>query len=163
MAFSALIAALTVILLYFASIWPTGKIGLVAAASLFTAAAVVEAGLLSGLYVYIVSAALGMLIIPDRSAAILYVLFFGYYPIIKSLIERIGLIFLQWILKLAVFNTALTVIWFLLRELVLDFWESTPDVIIVYLGGSAVFALFDYGFTKVIWLYINRVSRHSLK
>ena len=133
MAFSALIAALTVILLYFASIWPTGKIGLVAAASLFTAAAVVEAGLLSGLYVYIVSAALGMLIIPDRSAAILYVLFFGYYPIIKSLIERIGLIFLQWILKLAVFNTALTVIWFLLRELVLDFWESTPDVIIVYL------------------------------
>ena len=159
MALSALFSALTVIILYFASIWPTGQIGLVAAASMFAAAAVIETGLLSGVYVFVVSSALGMLVIPDRAAPLLYILFFGYYPVIKSLIERIGWIAVQWILKLLAFNAALTVIWFLVRELVFDFGEGVPGMIIIYLAGNAVFTLFDYGFTKVIWFYIYRVKR----
>jgi hypothetical protein len=146
-------------MLYVASVWPTGRIGLVAAASLFAAAAVIEAGLGPGAYVYIISSVIGMLILPNRSAPLLYVLFFGYYPVVKSLIERLGPKPLQWALKLLVFNAALTVAWFLLRELVFDLGDDMPNVIFIYLGGSAVFALFDYGFTKLIWFYIERVSK----
>jgi hypothetical protein len=146
-------------MLYIASVWPTGRLGLVAAASLFTAAAVVEMGLVPGVYVYVISSAIGMLILPNRSAPLLYILFFGYYPVIKSLIERIGHTALQWVLKLLVFNATLTVIWFLLRELVFDFGDNMPSVIILYIAGSAVFALFDYGFTKLVWFYIERVSK----
>jgi len=159
----ALFSAITVVILYFASIWPTGQVGLVAVASLFAAAAVIETGLVSGVYVYAVSSALGMLLIPNRVAALIYILFFGYYPIVKSLVERIRGTALQWILKLLVFNVSLAAVWFLFREIVFDFGDSAPGVVIVFLGGSAVFAMFDYGFTKVIWLYINRISKYTHK
>ena len=159
LALSAAFAAMAVIILYFASIWPTGQVGLAAAASVFTAAAVIEAGLLPGVYVYIISSALSLLLMPGRSAPILYALFFGYYPVIKSLIERIGWTAAQWALKLLAFNAALTVTWFLLGELLFGTRENMPGALVIYPAGNAVFALFDYGFTKIIWLYTNRVSK----
>jgi len=160
---SALFAALTLISLYVASVWPTGLLGLVAFASLFGAATVIEAGILPGLYVYIVSSMLGMLLLPNKSAPLLYIFFFGYYPVIKSLIERVKPTILQWTLKLLVFNASLTVIWFLLKGLIFSFGENPPGLLLLYLGGSAVFALFDYGYTKVVWLYINRVAKFTGK
>jgi len=158
---SAIFAALTVISLYIASVWPTGLFGLVAFASLFGAATVVEAGIIPGLYVYIVSSILGMLLVPNKAAPLLYIFFFGYYPVVKSLIERIDAAILQWALKLLVFNVSLTVIWFFFKGLIFNFGDNPPDLIILYLGGSAVFALFDYGYTKVIWLYINRIAKFT--
>ena len=95
---SALFAAFTVISLYFASIWPTGLFGLVAFSSLFATAAVIDAGLASGISVFLVSSILGMLIIPDKAAPLLYIFFFGYYPVVKSLIERIRYIIITRIL-----------------------------------------------------------------
>ena len=163
MTLSALLAALTVVLLYIASIWPTGQLGLVAAASLFAAAAVIEAGLGSGISVFIVSAVLGMLIVPNRAAPLLYILFFGWYPVVKSLIERLRGNVRQWVLKLLVFNASLTIIWFMLRHLIIGFLGDTSNVILAYLGGNVLFVVFDYGFTKLIWYYINRVSKFIIK
>jgi len=97
--------------------------------------------------------------LPNKAAPLLYIFFFGYYPVVKSLIEHINAIVLQWTLKIIVFNISLTVIWFLFSELVFNFGNNPPDLLLLYLGGSAVFALFDYGYTKVIWLYINRVAK----
>jgi hypothetical protein len=156
---SALFSALTVVFLYFASVWPTGLFGLVALASLFGAAAVIDAGLLPGVYVYLVSTMLGILLIPNKAAPLVYIVFFGYYPVIKSLIDRPDSKILQWALKFSVFFASLTVIWFLFRELVFDFGDNSPGPFLLYLGGAVVFALFDYGYTKLIWFYINRISR----
>jgi len=156
---SALFSALAVISLSIASVWPTGQLGLVAVSSLFTAAAVIEAGIAPGIYVFIVSSALGMLILPNKAAPLLYLLFFGYYPVIKSLIERNANKLIQWALKLLVFNAALTAIWFLFRELIIGFATITPGAAILYPGGNIVFVLFDYGYSKVVWFYINRVSK----
>ena len=160
---TALISALAVVILYVASVWPTGRIGLVAVASVFTAAAVIEAGIRPGIYVFIVSSALGLLLIPEKSAALLYIVFFGYYPVIKSLIERIKGIVLQYALKLIVFNAAFTVVLFLLRALILGGYSVLPGVAVLYPGGNVVFLLFDYGFSKLIWFYINRVSKNVFK
>jgi len=160
---SALFAALTVISLYIASVWPTGTIGLAAAASIFVVAAIVEAGIGSGVSVFIVSSLLGMLLLPNRAAPLLYMLFFGYYPVVKSFIERLSSRPLQLVLKLCVFNLALTALWFLFGELIFDFGEFQPSPILLYIAGSVLFAIFDYGFTKVIWLYINRISKYIQK
>ena len=156
---SALFSAIAVLILYFASIWPTGQLGLVAAASLLTAAAVIETGLLSGAYVYIVSSVLGMLLVPNRVAALLFVLFFGFYPILKSLIERRGGLVIQWVLKLLVFNVSLTVLWLFFRAFFFSVFVSNSSFLLIYIVGNFVFVLFDYGFTKLVWFYIERVSR----
>jgi len=156
---SSLFSALAVIFLYIASVWPTGQLGLVAVSSLFVAASVIEAGLVYGLYTFIVSSALGMLLIPDKTAAFLFILFFGFYPLIKCVIERINGLFPQWLLKFLVFNASLTVVWFLLRGLLFDSTDNMPGTAVAFIGGNAVFALFDYGYTKVIRLYYTRVPR----
>jgi len=160
---SALFSAFAVVLLFIASVLPTGQLGIVAAASLFVAAAVVEAGIGAGAGVFIVSSALGMLLIPNRSAPLLFILFFGYYPALKSVIERVKGTALQWALKLLVFNLALTVIWFFMLEILFAPIDSMPAPLLVYLGGNAIFALYDYGFTKAVWFYIYRVSKHRRK
>ena len=157
---SALFSALSVIFLYIASVWPTGRFGLTAFSSLFVAAAVCDAGIIPAVYVFIVSSALGIILLPDKSAPLLFILFFGYYPVVKYLIERIKNIALQWGLKILVFNIALTVLWFLLRSLIIGGGFDAP-AILVYIGGNVVFAVFDYGYSKVIWFYTERVSKKA--
>ena len=177
MTLSALFIALTVISLYIASVWPTGQLGLAAAASLFVAAAVIEVGLGSGLSVFIVSSALGMLILPNRAAPLLFIIFFGYYPIVKSLIEHVKCNKLQWLvqwlLKQIVFNLALIFMWFFMRELAVAVIGGLPEINIFRSGiaeifilavvGNVAFVIFDIGFTKLIWVYINRVSKYMRK
>ena len=156
---SAVFSALCVIFLFIASVWPTGQLGLVALSSLFVAAAVIESGVVSGLYVFIISSGLGLLILPNKTAPLLFLIFFGYYPIIKCLIERINQTVIQWILKLIVFNASVTILWLFINELFLAFGDNPPEVWVIYLAGSAVFLLYDYGYTKLIWFYKERISR----
>ncbi len=58
-----------------------------------------------GLGVYFSTAFLSLLLITDKEAALTYALFFGYYPLIKDIIERLpkGV---EWLLKMVVFNVA---------------------------------------------------------
>ena len=158
---AALFSAFSVVILYIASVWPTGQLGLVAVSSVFVAAAVVEGGVTSGVSVFAVSSALGMLIVPNRVPPVLFIIFFGYYPVVKCIIERVRNVIMQWFLKLAIFNAALLVIWYFLSELFMSYTESIPGTWLVYLLGSVVFVVYDYGFSKVIWLYITRVSKHT--
>jgi len=158
MTLSALLAALSFVFLYFASVWPTGRFGLVAASSLFAAAAVCDAGALPGIYVYVICSVPGLLFIPDRSAALLYILFFGYYPAVKYLIERVKALLLQWVLKLLVFNLALTILWLLLKALVFNVGGYAPGAPVVYAGCNVVFVAFDYGYSKLIRFYSERIS-----
>ena len=157
---SALFAALAVASLYFASVWPTGQLGLTAFSSLFVTAAIIEAGVIAGVNVFIICSVLGLLVLPDKGAPLLFALFFGYYPIIKSLVEKIKSIAIQWVLKIIVFNAALSIIFVFLREVLSDLGEYAPGAIVIYLVGNVVFVLFDYGYSKVIWFYMNRISRY---
>ena len=171
---AALFSALAVVMLYVATLWPTGQLGLAAVASLFVVAAVIESGLVSGLSVYIVSSLIAFLIVPNKAPVILFVLFFGYYPILKSLIEKRMKLVWQIIAKLAVFNISSTVAGYFLMELMLasindengrvfTAFNSVIEQVIIYVIGSLVFLLFDYGMTKLIWFYINRISKNIPK
>ena len=160
---SALLSALTVVVLYIASLWPTGRESIVALASIFTAAAVIEMGKRQGIYVYVVASVLGMLILPNRAPMFSYMFFFGYYPVVKSLIEqRVHVTAVQWILKICICNAAVLAIWFFVREIM--FGDEPPLGLPLLLAATSVLVIvFDYGFTKVIWLYINRISKYIKK
>ena len=151
-------AALTVAFLYLASVFPTGQLGIIAVASLFTVAVVIEAGIKHSVLLYAACAILSFLLIPLKGVALLYTLFFGYYPIVKSLAERMKRPLYSWILKEVVFLAALSVVWFLFRNLI--FTDAVLEIspIIVYLVGIAVFTLYDIGLSKLIGYYIFRIS-----
>ncbi|NMA24942.1 MAG: hypothetical protein GX936_04660 [Clostridiales bacterium] len=158
---TAVFTALTLVFLYLASILPTVRLGFTAAASLFAVAAVIEAGIVSAFFVFIGSSIIGALLLPDKTAVIIYVLFFGYYPVIKSLAEKSRSMLLNWALKLAVFEAAFTLTWFLFRSLIFNVKVLWMPVIVVYLIGTSAFLVFDIGLTRLIGFYIIRISKNT--
>jgi hypothetical protein len=157
-AFAAVMAAMSVVFLYFASIFPSGQLGFVAVASLFVIAAVIESGIAGGVSVFAAVSILGFLIVPAKGVMFLYLLFFGYYPVLKSLIEKISKPPVELILKLAVFNAALSVLWFAFSGLVFDGSFLGGNLLIVYILGNIAFLLYDFGVTKLIAFYLSNIS-----
>lgn len=55
--------------------------------------------------VFFTTAFLSMILLTDKEAGLTYTLFFGYYPLIKNLIEKLPKI-LSWVVKIVIFNLA---------------------------------------------------------
>ncbi len=156
---SALFAALAVVFLYFSSIIPSGRIAVTAIAGLFTAAAVIESGVWSGLLCFIASALLGFFIIPDKGNVAVYILFFGYYPVVKSFIERQKSRVIEWTLKILVLNAAvsLLIIGYTTGFIAFNI-ETKYTYPLIYLVCNAAFVIYDLGLSKLICFYISRIS-----
>lgn len=159
-AYPAILGAVSLILVYAASLLPSGRWGVVAVAGLFPAAAVISVSLKAGLLCWAGVSVLAFLLLPDKFCALLYCALFGLYPIVKSLIERLRRIPLEYVLKLAFFNGAFTLIFLVMRRAVLDSLPSVLSTVwVLYAVGNAVFLLYDFGFSKLIGFYIARIGR----
>ncbi len=150
--------AYSVVALFVGSLLPTGQPGFAALASLFGIAAVIEAGLKGGISVFICSLILGLLLTSNKNTAILYGMFFGYYPILKYFAEKVPLRPVEWIIKLAVLNIALTAIIEIFKNLVFSVQTLTDSLLVVYIGANVIFVIFDIGVTKAMSFYIKRLS-----
>ena len=159
-ALSAVLAACSLVLLYLAGYFPSGKMGMAAAAGLFPAAAVVSCGFGAGFLCYAGTAVLGLLLVSDKAVALLYLLFFGLYPMIKGLIERMNRLLPELILKLLIFNVYAVVLFRTFENLFAAVvpGKDLPSVVLL-LFGNIVFLLYDYGFSKVITFYLLRIDR----
>ena len=154
------LAGMSLVFLYLSSLSPTAQLGIVAIAGLFPAGAVVSAGLGAGFFCYGAAGLLGLLLLPDKANALLYLIFFGLWPMVKSLLERLRSRAAEWIAKLAVFNTVLTLCYVVLGELFLPFLpEALTAAWMVYAAGNAAFVVYDIGFSKLIAFYVARVDR----
>ena len=119
-----------------------------------------------GTGVYFSTAFLSLLLITDKEAALTYTLFFGYYPLIKDLIEKLpGLI--SWILKFILFNLAtvsIGVISFYVFGVSGDeyneFGKYTIPILLIM--ANVAFILYDICLTKNRFL-LNRLSQKFKK
>ena len=158
--YPAILGALSLIFVYVGAVAPSGNWGFVALAGLFPAAVVISFGLKSGFLCWAGVSVLAFVLLPGKFCAMLYVVLFGLYPMLKSLIEGLRIKVLGYVLKLVFFNAAFTVLYTVMRIAVLD---SLPDILetgwIIYLVGNAVFLVYDFGFSKLIAFYIARIAR----
>lgn len=159
-AYPAILGALALVLVYIASIAPTGNWGIVAVAGLLPAAAVISVGLKAGFLCWAGVSILAFLLIPEKFCVLLFGALFGLYPMVKSLIERLRRLPLEYLLKLIFFNAALTVLYQVMRAAVLQSLpEALSTVWLLYLVGNVVFLIYDFGFSKLIAVYIARIQR----
>ncbi len=167
-AFCGMAAALETALMFLTGLVPVATYSLPALAGFVGIVIVIELGVKWAWPVYAASSILSVLTSPDKEAAALYVLFFGCYPILKALVERIRSKAGEWLVKFAIFNAA-AVVYYFISIYVLgvpqeSFWEFgilLPAVLLVI--GNVVFALYDYvvsGLVRVYWQRLHRpVSR----
>ncbi len=155
-AFTAVFTALAVAFMYIGCVLPTGQLGFLGLASLLGIAATVEFGLPGGLFVWLGGAILGLLILPSKTVAWLYAIFFGPYPAVKALSERRGRA-VEWCVKLAFFNLALSLAVFALKATLVSFGSLRFGTALLYILGNAVFVLFDVAVSRAVVFYMNKL------
>lgn len=160
-AYPAILGALAVILVYVASVAPTGRWGIVALAGLLPAAAVISVGLKAGFLCWAGASILSLLLAPDKFCALLFTALFGLYPMVKSLAEKPRKRFLEYTVKLLFFNAVFTGLYLtMMGALVASLPAPLGDSLwALYPAANIVFVLYDYGFSRLIAVYISRVQR----
>ncbi len=155
-------AALGVILLYLGSIVEVVDISMAVIASLFCVLAVIEYGKGAPWMVFLVTAVLSLLLLPNKSPAVYYAFFFGFYPILKAYFERLDKV-RAWIFKEITFNVCLAVMIVLIKLL---FMPSVSIPFMMYVIAivlcEGVFVLYDIALTRLITFYMFRL-RHRFK
>ncbi len=157
-ALGGLISALCLVCMFLTGLIPFATIALPAIAGVLLIVVVIELGKRWALLVYAAVSLLSILLTADMEAKLLFILFFGYYPILKAVVEKMSNRLLQWTCKLAVFNAAaigaylLAVFVFSLPVQLELFGVSIPLVLL--LAGNVVFVIYDYAVTALTSVYV---------
>ena len=159
-----MLCALGVVLLYVGVFVQVVDISVAVLASLLCVFAVIEYGKGAAWSVFAITSILSLLLLPNRSPAVMYAAFFGYYPILKERFER-SKKWLSWLYKELTFNVALIVIVLIFKFVFAEFVDvPTALYVIGIILCEAVFVLYDVALTRLISIYIYRLrSRLKLK
>ncbi len=165
--FSAICLALTVIFLYAASAFSTGRIAALGLASLLCCICVSQFGVRYGIALYVGASMLALLLLPSKMFALIYVLFAGYYPIIKFFVEKLRKLWAEWILKILFFNLVAFLLYLIVRLFFAPVLESAPVLLVLqYLGPAililqVVFIIYDWMLSYMIGYYNQFIRRIS--
>ena len=167
-ALGGLLTALGVVLMFLTGLIPIGTYALPAIAGVLLIVAMIEIGAKWAWMIYAAVAVLSLLFAADKEAALLFVLFFGYYPVLKSFLERISNKVLSWISKFAVFNVAVVACFFLAVNF-LQLPEDSFTVFGIYLPwvflilGNAVFLIYDIALSGLVATYVEKLHHRVTK
>lgn len=105
---------------------------------------------------YVAVSLLSMIVTFDKEAALMFVLFFGYYPILRMYLEKIPLKALKVLLKQALFNVFIvTDYWITVYILGLPTFEDTMPYmyVILIVSGNLLFLMYDRLLSRMHWFY----------
>lgn len=161
-ALTGLLSAVSLIFLFLAGVVPSGWTGVTAVAGLAVGVAISAAGYLSGLFCYLVSGLLGLLLVPAKQVAVLYLCLFGIYPLLKNKLEHLKVRAVEYVVKLVYFNLVLVILYRLAFALLFArFGEgidpALPMLPLLMVVGSVIFLLYDFAFSKVMALLQARL------
>ncbi len=156
------VSSICLFAMFLTGIMPIFVYALPAAAGTLMIIIVVEISTTWAFVTYISVGLLSLLITPDKEASILFILFFGFYPIIKSQLEKLKVKLFEYLLKLVVFNAGILLSYLLLIKIMgmSEVLEQLGDYgkyggLIFLAVGNAVFIVYDIALTQLISTYIN--------
>ena len=147
---SGMVSALSVVIMLLTNIMPSMMyvIPIITGAIVFAVNEII--GKKWALGVFFVTSLISFILLSDKEAALNYTLFFGYYPLLKPLYEKLPKVF-SWGVKVLTFNVALVAIGlivtfvFKLPFLDEDFGKLTIPLFAVLF--NVVFVMYDIMFT----------------
>lgn len=160
-AFGAMLTALAVVLLFIGGITGTLDLAAAALASFCVIFAVIEMGYGSAFLVYAATSVLGLLL-PVKTPAIFFVAFFGYFPLVKSLSEKLSRL-ISYVIKLAVYSVAsFVMVAFSLVVITEDIATGNKLMLLyvaLYLVCAVVLVIYDVALTRLITVYITSLRK----
>lgn len=160
-----MVAALSVVILI-PSAMQVFVYALPAMAGMLTMFAVVEIDKKWAIGSYVATSVIGLLFVANKEAVMYYVAFFGYYPVVKAILESKLPRAIEYILKFLIFNVSIVLSGVILvklfgmpyAELLGIEGESgffAKYALPIMLGmGNMVFILYDIALTRLLTAYI---------
>ena len=162
-ALGGIISALSVFLMFLSGLIPNMTYVIPGLTAVLLICTIQEAELKWSTFIFITVSILSMLLVADKEAAVMYVFFFGYYPIVKEFYERKLHRILCLLLKFLTFNVMvvlgylLIIFVFLIPVEGLDFLGKWTPVVLLGVG-NIIFVLYDYVLTSLTALYLKKVQ-----
>lgn len=126
-----------------------------AVAGVFMIAAVAQLGVSAALSCFAVSSALSFFI-GNKTSWFLFLVLFGYYPILKPVLEKIKNPIIKWALKVCVFNTAAVICYFT-QILAIGVKFTGWWILLAFAIGNAAFVLYDIAVSRIAAFYYSRL------
>ena len=106
-ALGGVISALCLMLMFMTSLTPVLYLVMPMLAGMLLIAMIQEAGTGQAFLAYVSVSILSMLVTFNKESALMFIMFFGYYPIVKVYIDKIRLKLTRIITKLALYNVCI--------------------------------------------------------
>lgn len=162
-ALGAILAGLSVAFMLSTAVLPFLSYTIPAICGLIIVLLVIECDKKWALLVYICVSVLSLLIVPDKSAGLSYLCIFGYYPIIKAILESKLPDWLCWVIKLIIADSVLVVSYYVSlkffgidtegMEWISPYLNKWYVPLFLIIGGSLFFAMYDTVLTRLITIY----------
>lgn len=160
-----IITALSLVLMIIANFVPFLTYGIPAIAGALTVIIVLDIGKKYAWLVYACVSALSLILCSNELEHVFsYIMFFGFYPIIKAYIERINTKCLCYAVKIALFTVCFGLMYlFVTFVLGIDsdsFGEFGRWGLLVFFASAEVmFVAYDLALTSIIVMYINKYRK----
>lgn len=158
--FTAVLSALIASLMLFSRLIGVADYSCTLLCGLLIGVVVIECGPVWASGAYVVSSLLG-LFLSGNECSLLFLVFFGYYPIVKPLIDRLPKA-VRILLKLLAFNAVIVLSYalidaFVLPDLLVLKSGSVWAILVLLLVANAVFCLYDILFARMMSLYMAKL------
>ena len=166
-ALGGIIAALSVTMMLLTTVIPVLSYALPAIAGVLLILIVIEVDKTWAFGVYAAVSLLSLLILPDKEAAMMYVFFFGHYPIMKAILEGKCKGFVLWLFKFLLFNVSVVAAYLIIIYVFQLPFEEMEEygkwAVYGLLGlGNIVFVVYDIALSRLVMLYELKL-RHFVR
>ncbi len=169
-ALGGICGALAVMSMLVTAIVPVLDFAMPAIAGSLMAIIVIEINKKWATVTYAAVSLVSLLIVPSKEVSLLFVMFLGYYPILKSLFERLKSQFAQWIFKIGLFNVAVVIYYYMTVNLIssTELMSEAEEIgkyglWALLVVANVVFVIYDIALTRVISMYVNWFRKKYLR
>ncbi len=152
-------AALSVVVLYIASILPTLKLTVCLVASAIVCITMIKYGARGAVVLYLATSVVSLIISPDKTVALGYLLFFGNYPIIKAFVENMHNLKAEWIIKIILFISYVTIAFLMIMLFFSNAFVFPYSKIFVFVVAVVAAIIYDIALS----LFISEISKRFSK
>ena len=155
-ALGGIVAALCVTVMFLTGVLPALYIAAPMGAGMLMLILVEEVSVSWAWLTYVAVSLLSLIVTFDKEAALMFVLFFGYYHILRLYLEKVPLKLLRFAVKQALFNIFIVLdYWLTVYILGLPTFEDTAPAmyVILIVSGNLLFILYDRLLSRMHWFY----------
>ncbi len=168
-AIGGLTTAASLVLMFMTGIIPFSTFMMPAVAGALLTVLVIEIGFNTALIAYGAVSLLSFIIAPDKEAAMIFAVFFGYYPIIKEKLEKIKKPLWEYIVKFGIFNFSVVTAYYIsvqiigVEQVLEDMGVNVFTIGTLIILGNITFLLYDRALSNIITIYIYRIRKKLKK